>query len=630
MKSGEKYGNIIYYGLLGIIMAFSFFNFSPVYYYFLNPDHAVHILMTANFRFPHDLYFWGQDRLGSFIPLLGHLILKATGMTAVWAVSVSNYLVLIAGWFSISTLFTGKGTKLVLAMFWFLPPLNFLDFLMIAQPFGIEMSLLAISIFIYNKIKRSQSVSKQILLTSLISIILIISLWVSDLTVISIALLISLTIYDWFKHQKSKNILRQPGLYAVFFWIIAGFLFITFAKGEADKDIRYSEQLFNGLHYILLTVRDIFLQTYDILTFNYEDNIYLGFFGWLSLFTVLASGYYFSKIREKVIRDKWFWFFLAQTVLSIAAVHVSHWVFRNGVSRRYFVLIYISFVITILLITDKSERRQQTFINILLTLTAIAAALSSTVHIYYPERQVGKYEEMKEFKRLGKAGIIAEYWNSYITAVAAPDKITATPNDKSYVRNTKMADSVFRQPDLYIIKDSWLDSFPDRIDQFGYRLQQSGKPFELGGASLCEYKVIKIHDIYTFPELKTSSKTIITRSNSKSGFTIQADSSIRYKYLVYGPFVTLNKGKYKTVFNLKTSNNYGNKTMATLDVTSDYGKREIAALKVKQSNFTDTTSYHPFELTFGIDSLTKNIEFRVYYTGQDKLWFNKLELLQIE
>jgi hypothetical protein len=634
----KKYGNISFYGLIFIIAAASFYHFSAVYYYFLNPDHAIHILMTANFRFPHDLYFWGQDRLGSFVPLLGHLIYKVAGLNAVWSVSVVNYLILFAGYFAISTLFKNRNTKLILALFWFFPPLNFLDFLMIAQPFGIQMSLLAIAIYIFNKITPAQSISKRVFLTSLLSVTLIISLWVSDLTVISVFLLMALAVFNYYisdnkaitQKQNSKNIFKEPVFYLIIFWIAVGLLFITFAKSHADKDIRYTKQMFNDLNTVFLTIKEIINHIIDILSFNYENNIFLGLFGWLSVITILSVSFFAINKKTRIFFDKWFWFFLIQSLLALFALLVSHWVFRNGVSRRYFVLIYISLTLSVLLISDKLTGNQKPVTIILLAITAIAGLLSSTVHIYYPEKQKPKYEYMKEFRRLGKAGIISEYWNSYISAIAAPGKLTVTPNDKSYVRNLAMADSVFLQPDIYIIKDSWLDSFPERIEQFGYSLQKTHNPFELGGASLCEYKIVKTHRIFTSGELKTSSKTFLPKNNFKGSYIIEADSTLQYKYLVYGPFINLNKGKYKVIFNLKTEKNSGNNTAAILDVTSNYGKKKMKALKIKQTGFPDTKRFHPFELTFEIDSLTKNIEFRVYCTGRHKLWFDSLELMQIE
>ena len=48
-----------------------YFTYGAVHFQGLSSDHAIHILMADGFSFPHDLYYWGQDRLGSIIPIVG-------------------------------------------------------------------------------------------------------------------------------------------------------------------------------------------------------------------------------------------------------------------------------------------------------------------------------------------------------------------------------------------------------------------------------------------------------------------------------------------------------------------------------------------------------------------------------
>ena len=92
-----------------------------------------------------------------------------------------------------------------------------------------------------------------------------------------------------------------------------------------------------------------------------------------------------------------------------------------------------------------------------------------------------------EFQQLGEIGIIAEYWNAYRTSCTAPDKIVATPHDQSDVRNLKLTDMVFEMDDIYVIKDMWLQSFPDTLCQFGHVLIKTCEPFRLGDCDVCKY-----------------------------------------------------------------------------------------------------------------------------------------------
>jgi hypothetical protein len=67
----------VYYILLVLLIAFSFYNFAEINYPLLNSDMAVNVLMAKGVNLPGDLYFWGQDRAGSLIPLLANVFVEA-------------------------------------------------------------------------------------------------------------------------------------------------------------------------------------------------------------------------------------------------------------------------------------------------------------------------------------------------------------------------------------------------------------------------------------------------------------------------------------------------------------------------------------------------------------------------
>jgi len=66
--------SFVYYLLLFLLIFFSFYNFAEIYFPLLNSDMAITILMAQNLNLPGDLYFWGQDRAGSLIPLLANIL----------------------------------------------------------------------------------------------------------------------------------------------------------------------------------------------------------------------------------------------------------------------------------------------------------------------------------------------------------------------------------------------------------------------------------------------------------------------------------------------------------------------------------------------------------------------------
>ena len=72
-----------------------------------------------------------------------------------------------------------------------------------------------------------------------------------------------------------------------------------------------------------------------------------------------------------------------------------------------------------------------------------------------------------------------------------PVHIKTTPHEKDYVRNPDLVEEVLKQPKIYLIKDGWLDSFPDTIVQFRKTLRKKGACIHIADAWLNRYEIIK-------------------------------------------------------------------------------------------------------------------------------------------
>ena len=58
----------------------------------IDSDQSIWILIARDPHFPDAFYFYGQDRLGSLLPLLAHLLVL-TGIPALYAMTVVNVLI---------------------------------------------------------------------------------------------------------------------------------------------------------------------------------------------------------------------------------------------------------------------------------------------------------------------------------------------------------------------------------------------------------------------------------------------------------------------------------------------------------------------------------------------------------
>ena len=77
----------------------------------------------------------------------------------------------------------------------------------------------------------------------------------------------------------------------------------------------------------------------------------------------------------------------------------------------------------------------------------------------------------------------------YFNRIAAVGRQDAS--DPKPPVGARSVERIFKQPKLFLIRDLWLDSFPDTIQQFGRMLVKKGDEFYMAKSFLNEYTVIE-------------------------------------------------------------------------------------------------------------------------------------------
>jgi len=231
----------------------------------------------------------------------------------------------------------------------------------------------------------------------------------------------------------------------------------------------------------------------SVLKFASESSIE-SFFAW-GFFAVILLLLLSGKDKKhwpEITENPWFYFFLTEALLTFIAVLLSSWVAANGAERRYFTTFFISaWICFILYLGNLPKTRWKNWVLLIVGLVIITGSLSGSLRFYYPEIKPSRMRVLSAMRSMGNIGIIAEYWNSYLTASPDPVHVKATPHDKDYVRNPYLVTEVFMQPKIYLIKDGWLDSFPDTIIQFGRILRKKGNTIHIADAWMNRYEVIQ-------------------------------------------------------------------------------------------------------------------------------------------
>jgi len=547
--------------------------------------------------------------------------------------SLTHYLLIIAGFLCFASLLKSNIIKLIFAVVWFLPPLRMIDILKLSQ--GEQYALIGISVLIINKLYSYQIESyrfKEHILLILTTFIFIASLWVSDLAIATIGLIVIVNTVLNIKNIKVNiypTILKNPELYYIIFGFIAGALFIYYAKANTVKTENYYDffnlkTILESLKVFIGTMRDLFL-------FRIKEPF-------TSLYTyLLLCGVFFIILNHRKIRltkniSKWVIIFILDLILVFILLISSKWVNLNGVSRRYFVCNYISFWIVFLLSFDNiKEYKFKWFLKVFIAITVLLGGLGTIYNYKYisPGRLRPTIEIASEFKSLGKIGIISEYWNSYINSAPDPDNIKVIPHDRSLVRKQSLVDSVFFQPQLYVIRDMWMDFFPDTLEQFGYVLLKDGNEFKLGNCKVCKYKKIKVNKTFDLRKQEYDISQVITDNelNKKVLYISSTCNLCKDKYMVFGPYTPIGIGDFKAQFSLKTVPK-NDDIFALLDVSAERGKIQLATKKISKNDFISVGKYEYIELEFKPTKRYSNIEFRIYYYGNADLYFDHVKLIE--
>ena len=414
--------------------------------------------------------------------------------------------------------------------------------------------------FFLSKSEKSNTLAWKNLLLALSCIMMILSIWVSDLGILMVILFCFMKISQWVRQK--MVIMRSRNIYYlinIIIWVIIGSVFILYAKSKATKIDVYSSHPFNNPREVISSIQIILQSLYKVFIFS-SENFIESIYAWMLMLgipiveqlTIFTNKGWFRKVDRK-----WFLFFLLNGIITLLIIILSHWAFLNGVGRRYFVLVYISFAIVILLLVETTEKRKRRITNIILAVMILTGAISSVYKFYYPKHLPSRIKILSEFQSLGNIGLISEYWNSYLSATPDPIRIKATPHDKDYVRNYTLAGEVFNQPRIFIIKDGWLDSFPDTIRQFGRTLIKKGDKFYIGECWINQYEIEYPHQSFLADDLKYQGR-LVDDPGSKGGKAILIGPEITFdntRHFIYGPFMTLKPGSYIARFYLKVRDN---------------------------------------------------------------------------
>jgi hypothetical protein len=527
----RKAGHILATAAILVIFGLSFRAFSALLDPTLNSDNAIHVLMAYNFQLPQDFYYWGQDRLGSIVPMLAHALMKILPIQPIVSVSIIQFSLLLFGFICFASLFKETISRLIFAFVWFLPLYPYRALVTIAQPYGPQLAFIGFATVLTNRLLERHihySQLKQCSYLSGIVLSLFISLWISDFSIITIFSFLILGIALTIRGTRASQQLAKPSVpefkSLILLWISVlvssgiGISFILFAKNNAARRRNYAsfntfEQVAQILsHQIKIFFESILFQSNNLWFSIFNICLLCLLIYIFSLSVLLIRDYLSNRNRSLMIGyllkpSVWFYVFLSNSIMGYPLLVLSQWVYssENVFGSRYFTFIYVSTWLAILFLREGLNQQTSNRLACLLLIGAIAGSLALPDYVYSFQRTESKYAELQSLKSLAPAGFIGDYWESYILCTADPANLKCTSYDRrgddqpcldqpdtqeniGRVRCTHCVDEVFDSPNVYLVKNKWFENFPREIQQFGRCLIPDGRPFRANGVTLSRYR----------------------------------------------------------------------------------------------------------------------------------------------
>ncbi|MBF2075880.1 MAG: hypothetical protein IGS50_19265 [Synechococcales cyanobacterium C42_A2020_086] len=505
-------------------------------------DQAIQVLMAADLQLPADLYYWGQQRGGSIVPILGRFLLDHSDLSPIRAVSYAQYFILGLGYLGFACLFRTNLARLLFALAWFLPPQPFGFLLMLGHPYAAQLGFLGIAVALIARLPRmtgwTQIMLRHLLIVGAV-VCLFLSVWASDFSVISLALMagfgmIGIGYQLWLapvtrlskqltsKHLTISLIIILTSLELITLLIASryGIRFIRYAKSHATA----SDDVFsiNTLSQTKTMVELVFGTIHRIVTFQNPDfglNVFgfsaLVFLGSASAFLLI---YGLVVVLQQWLRrpapphldiSPWCWFFVCNAVIGTGAILLSSWVYINsiqdGAGKRYFVPIYLMIWVAALLFTEGIPQVAARPLWAVLLVVALIGSATLPASVYGLEKFEPTIQRLQPLRTLGTAGLIGNHWASYLLCSVNPDQLSCTQFDeygqpycssqevppvrRPSGRCPRCVNRVLDAPQIYLVKNHWIDEFPAETEQFGECLVNIGEPFELAGYTLAPYRV---------------------------------------------------------------------------------------------------------------------------------------------
>jgi hypothetical protein len=436
----------------------------------IESDNALHVLMTYHFK-PWDVYYWGQDRLGSIIPFLAAIPVKWFGLDAVYAVTWVIYALLLIGWVGFAVFLKNPFLAWILGVFLLIPPLPFSTLVQAGHPYPGQVFFFGLMAAVLTRWPAPWVPPTLIALAGG-------SIWASDFSIIILGVIATAVLLT--KCDLSP-FLRLPSLVAAF----AAIAFLVAAKLIANSNLRLLKlgplegvvrlYAFSSLDGFLSNLRQYGYILAEF--FSSPPYALLLLSGGIAAARLAAFPPSFLKRSSQVG--------LLSVVASCLVVAGSHWVELNKAAPRYLSITFLLLVLSILFAVSMEVKRGWKAVQYFLLTASLVLHLTSLIP--YARGLPSTRDTLTPLLTSGCSAFLGAHSTAFLVAGMFPGRFLGTPHERSYVRSSRVRDMVLAQQEICLIKEDWLEEFPNEIKQFGRVLKKTSSPQQYGRFTICRY-----------------------------------------------------------------------------------------------------------------------------------------------
>lgn len=468
----------------------SFYYYGPLNYHFFNSDQAVQVLMTTSFEWPADAYYWGQNRLGSFLPILGVPIYKLFGIHPIWVLGILNFaFILISYWVIQPYLKSIWGNLLVVGILFFPHP-TYIYLNLIGHPYAGQILCLTLSIHYFIRFKNSflesfERPTTKVYWQLIISIFFsILSIWINELsTMVYLGYFLTLypikigsDLFFIYALKEWKNLIK---LWVSFIAsLIFGIAFILYSKANSYTDPSYGRIFITTISTIIEQGKNLINQILSILFLSNHHSIFQ------CVFYYSFAGIVLLILKKKKGYDVVFKTLLVSSIL----LFFVYWNYRSNFDAKYYIPIYVGAFVWLAYHINSFSKSTQ---FILFLMLAIPLYLSNTDYISITRNNKNTLQMFEQADAIPDGIAYGEYWDVYRLSGATAGRIQGISKNEWDFRNRHKINSLLTYDYWFLyaknLNDSAKKTGSEQILLERIHLKNSGKKYPLQNDTLYEF-----------------------------------------------------------------------------------------------------------------------------------------------